>query len=267
MADALSRTIINALSSMPSTREWTTLPWPPIREDPDVQAYPDSGWSTSVLVQTGKLSFVTPPQANRDPLSLLGGGAQFSILVHGLSHPSIRATRQLVASKFVWHSFREQGGLWAKARIPCQTSKVHGPRSQHFRFPIVTLTTSTWIWLVLFHLLVDTLPVVDRFTRWPEAIPLSDTTTHTCALALVSNWMARFGIPMDMSSDRGSQQLWAAISQLLGTKLHHTTAYHPVERPGRAIPPGPEVRLTCPPDRTHLVKRVTMGTLRHQDSP
>ena len=74
------------------------------------------------------------------------------------------------------------------------------------------------------------LTVVDRFTRWPEAIPLSNTITHTCAQALVTLWIARFGVPMDMSSDRGSQftsQLWASISKLLGTKLHHTTAYHP----------------------------------------
>ena len=35
---------------------------------------------------------------------------------------------------------------------------------------------------------------------------------------------------MDISSDRGSQftsLLWTSIAQLLGTQLHHTTAYHP----------------------------------------
>ena len=74
------------------------------------------------------------------------------------------------------------------------------------------------------------LMVVDRFTRWPEAIPLSNTITHTCAQALVTHWIARFGVPMNMYSDRGLQftsQLWASISKLFGTKLHHTTAYHP----------------------------------------
>ena len=98
------------------------------------------------------------------------------------------------------------------------------------------------------------LTVVDRFSRWPEAIPLGDTTATSCAQALVSHWIARFGIPMDMSSDRGPQftsQLWTAIAQLLGTQLHHTTAYHPqanglVERFHRHLKSALRARLTGP---------------------
>ena len=45
------------------------------------------------------------------------------------------------------------------------------------------------------------LTVIDHFTRWPEAIPLTDTTTVTCGQALVTNWITRFHVPMDMSSD------------------------------------------------------------------
>ena len=74
------------------------------------------------------------------------------------------------------------------------------------------------------------LTVIDRFSRWPEAIPLSDTTSSSCAQALIFHWIARFGIPLDISSDRGPQftsQLWTSISRLLGTQLHHTTSYHP----------------------------------------
>ena len=71
---------------------------------------------------------------------------------------------------------------------------------------------------------------MDRFTRWPEAIPLMDTSAKSCARALLFHWVARFGLPMDISSDRGAQftsQLWTAMIELLGTKLHRTTAYHP----------------------------------------
>lgn len=55
-------------------------------------------------------------------------------VVHGLSHPFIRATRQLMASKFVWHSIRKEVGLWAKTCIQCQTSKVQ----RHTRAPLGT---------------------------------------------------------------------------------------------------------------------------------
>ena len=98
------------------------------------------------------------------------------------------------------------------------------------------------------------LTVVDRFSRWPEAIPLNDTTSASCAQALIAHWIARFGIPIDMSSDRGPQftsQLWTSIAQLLGIQLHHTTAYHPqsnglVERFHRHLKSALRARLTGP---------------------
>ena len=98
------------------------------------------------------------------------------------------------------------------------------------------------------------LTVVDHFSRRPEAIPLNDTAAAVCAQAFVSNWIAHFGIPVDMSSDRGPQftsQLWSTVAQLLGTQLHHTTAYHPqsnglVERFHRHLKAALRAHLTGP---------------------
>ena len=47
------------------------------------------------------------------------------------------------------------------------------------------------------------LTIIDCFSRWPEANPLSDTTAASCAQALVFHWIACFGTPLHMSSDRG----------------------------------------------------------------
>jgi transposase InsO family protein len=57
-----------------------------------------------------------------------------------------------------------------------------------------------------------------------------------------------------VTSDRGSQftsKLWTAIAKLLGTKLHHTTAYHPqsnglVERFHRHLKTALRAHLTTP---------------------
>ena len=71
---------------------------------------------------------------------------------------------------------------------------------------------------------------VDRFTRWPEAIPLASIDTESCARAFARHWIARFGVPGDMFSDRGAQftsDLWMSLSNLLGIQVHRTTAYHP----------------------------------------
>ena len=178
--------------------------------------------------------------------------------VHNLSHPGIRTTRKLVANKFVWHGMNKQVGEWAKVCVPCQQSKI----SRHVRAPLQRFEVTQRRFDDIHIDLVGPLPpsqgftylftIVDRFTRWPEAIPLTDTSAASCARALLFHWIARFGLPINISSDRGAQftsQLWTALSELLGTKLHHTTAYHPqangiVERFHRHLKSALKARLT-----------------------
>jgi transposase InsO family protein len=48
--------------------------------------------------------------------------------------------------------------------------------------------------------------------------------------ALISSWVARFGVPSILTSDQGRQftsSLWAGLTKLLGIKHVQTTAYHP----------------------------------------
>ena len=74
------------------------------------------------------------------------------------------------------------------------------------------------------------LTCVDRFTRWPEAIPLINTSTETVAHAFLMGWIAWFGVPTTITIDQGGQfesHLWHQLMQLLGTHRIHTTAYHP----------------------------------------
>lgn len=116
------------------------------------------------------------------------------------------------------------------------------------------------------------LTIVDRFTRWPEAIPLSNTSTTTCARALVANWVARFGVPAHISSDRGAQftsGLWSSMAHLLGVTLHFTTAYHPqangmVERFHRRLKTALRARLSRP-DWMDELPWVLLGTAPKED--
>ena len=74
------------------------------------------------------------------------------------------------------------------------------------------------------------LTCIDRFTHWPEAFPLMDITAESVARAFVLGWIARFGVPSTVITDRGRQfesNLWSQLSQLFGIHKQHTTAYHP----------------------------------------
>jgi hypothetical protein len=156
--------------------------------------------------------------------------------VHNLSHPSIRTTCKLMTSKFVWKGMAKQVRTWAKECLACQRSKIQ----RHTKAPLKEFAVPSRRFEHINIDLVGPLPpcrgmthlltIVDRFTRWPAAIPLSQTDSTSCARALIANWISQFGMPTDISSDRGPQftsQLWTAISEQLGIQLHHTTSYHP----------------------------------------
>ena len=45
------------------------------------------------------------------------------------------------------------------------------------------------------------LTMVDRTTRWAEAVPMKAATTAEMVQAFIGTWVAWFGTPSDLSSD------------------------------------------------------------------
>ncbi len=48
------------------------------------------------------------------------------------------------------------------------------------------------------------LTIIDRSTRWFEAVPLRNMEASTCVDAFIANWVARFGVPETVTTDRGT---------------------------------------------------------------
>src|SRR6266576_6992436 len=72
--------------------------------------------------------------------------------------------------------------------------------------------------------------MIDRYTRWPEAVPLKDTLAETVAKTIFDTWITRFGVPARITSDRGPQfygRVMEQLNHLLGAQHIATTSYHP----------------------------------------
>ena len=170
------------------------------------------------------------------PVIPTGWRRQVFDTVHGMSHPGRKPSQRLVAAKFVWPGLKKDVRDWVASCVACQRSKVH----RHTKAPLEQFTVPERRFdhvnvdlvgpLPPSHGFTHLLTMVDRTTRWPEAVPLSSTTAADVARAFIGTWVTRFGVPADVSSDRGSQftsELWNAVAGSLGVKLHRTTAYHP----------------------------------------
>ena len=155
---------------------------------------------------------------------------------------------------------QKTSGLWQEPALDARRRRSH----RHNRAPLTKFERATARFAHVHVDLVGPLPaskghthlltVIDRFTRWPEAIPLAQTDTASIGRAFALHWVARFGVPSDITSDRGAQftsDMWKALAESLGSKIHHTTAYHPqsnglVERFHRSLKAALRARLTTP---------------------
>ncbi len=178
--------------------------------------------------------------------------------IHGIAHPGARASRRLIAARYTWRGLAADVGKWCRDCTDCERAKVtKQPSAPLAPFPAPARRFAH------VHLdLVGPLPasakgfthvltIIDRSTRYLEAVPLKTTSAETCLEAFTSNWLARFGVPATMTTDRGVQfasHTWKTFCVKLGIDHVQTTAYHPqangiVERSHRQLKDALRARL------------------------
>ena len=192
--------------------------------------------------------------------------------VHGLGHPGVHRTQQMMVDRFVWPSIKADSSRWARECIPCQQAKI----SRHVVPPISNFEVPTRRFS---HLNVDLvalpasngynhlLTIVDRFSRWPAAIPISNISAETVADAFAHGWVAHYGVPVAITTDRGSQflsSIWTQLMTQWGIRPITTTAYHPeangmVERLHRRLKEA--ILALCPDDPQQWYWKLPMALL------
>ena len=142
-----------------------------------------------------------------------------------------------MAACFVWPGLATDLVAWCNECAACNRAKVT-------RQPTTTVEEMDIPTARFSHLHVDIvgprspsregythlLTMIDRSTRWPEAVLLRETTTEAVLDAFVATWVACFGVPTNITSDRGVQFTSAAWTDWCGEYgVRHipTTAFHP----------------------------------------
>ncbi|XP_047987090.1 uncharacterized protein LOC125226951, partial [Leguminivora glycinivorella] len=124
---------------------------------------------------------------------------------------------------------------WTRACIGCQRAKVHRhvippigefPQSQRFEHLHIDIVGP----LKISNSYRYCVTMIDRCTKWPEAVPVRDITAEVVAKVLYEHWITRFGCPLRITTDQGrtfESSLFNALLKKFGTTRIRTTAYHP----------------------------------------
>lgn len=154
---------------------------------------------------------------------------------HNCGHFGINPTMAKIRQRYI---FPKMWGLVRniiKKCVVCQKEKNYGP----VKAPLLHLPDSGPFELVCIDIVGPVklsgnfkflLTIIDNYSKWVEAVPLCHIDANSVAKAFVNHWVYRWGPPVVLHSDRGTQfesVVMESVCKILGTKKSRTTAYRP----------------------------------------
>ena len=156
---------------------------------------------------------------------------------HNLCHSNWKSTSRMILARFTSSNAQRTIKEWCHNCLTCQEMKITRhihPSTRQLneavaRFthiymdivgPLPAINNSPFRYLVTF---------IERSTNWIEAHPVHSITAEEVCHAFLTSWFSRFGVPLYITTDRGTQfesQLFAHLSQTLVFCRLRTTSYH-----------------------------------------
>ena len=111
------------------------------------------------------------------------------------------------------------------------------------------------------------LTIIDRCSRYFDAIPMPKATSAQCASAFLDHWVRHFGLPRRAISDHGPAfvgKVWKDLHEKLGVIVTYSPIYRPaavgqVERQHRDLKQGIRAVLTQMAEESQIVGRISVA--------
>lgn len=132
-------------------------------------------------------------------------------IFHSPAHPSGKVTDKVIRKSYVWLGMNKDIKELCRLCLDCQRSKV----SRHTVLQPSQFLAPDGRFRHVHMDIVCPLPVcedfrycltlIDRYSKWPEAIPLKNVEARTIYRAFIDGWISRYGTPETLTTDQGSQ--------------------------------------------------------------
>lgn len=152
-------------------------------------------------------------------------------------HFGVRKTLNKIQYRFYWYRMKNYVQTWVRTCIPCQAKDSHGRKAKAKLKQYVVgnrweriATDLTGPFPISTNRNKYILVVTDYFTKFTEAYALPNMEAKTVADKLVKEWICRYGCPIQLHSDQGSNYqsaLFVEVCKMLNIEQTKTTAFHP----------------------------------------
>ena len=168
----------------------------------------------------------------------------------GAGHMGMNKTTQRVKRYAIWYKMLDSCVVYVRSCSVCNRQKKPQKKPKAHQVQYHAGSPLERIHIDILGPLIETprgnqyvLVVVDQFAKWVECYALADQTAERVSRTLVSEFIGRFGCPLELHSDQGrnfESRMFKEVCDLLKIVKTRTTPYRPsangqVERMNRTI--------------------------------